>query len=438
MPIRTPLQGLALAFCLGASACTDAANPVGRDNPAPGTPPGDGISLGELRCNADLQDMSVTCGPATQTDASTDIVYGGQNELVTLTSSNVDYSEGTGAFTFDVRVRNLIPQAIGTTDGAAADPGGVKVFFVTEPTATSGSGDIEITNEDGTGIFTAANQPYFRYVEVLDQFEQSSAKPWQFAIPPSVTSFAFSVLIAAPVQYPTGWIEVSHPSYSLRRTYEKRVTGVVRNQFGREIPDAVITWSSANPALAVVDPDSGVVHGMFPGTVGIIASSTNYVYQSPGATQTGAATFTIMGNQLVWTAGAGNTDWNDPANWDRGVAPSPSDTVTVPVVGTGFYPSLVENEGVERLTIQDGATVSINAFDLTANGDVATGTTGGISNTTGRLVLTGTARTLRGVMPRMQVTGSYTLDANVTGRAPLRVQGGRLRSTGFRIRVTSE
>ncbi len=64
--------------------------------------------------------------------------------------------------------------------------------------------------------------------------------------------------------------------------------------------------------------------------------------------------------------------------------------------------------------------------------------TGGITSTAGRLILTGTARDLTGVVPRLRVTGTYTLTGNVTTIAPLQVQSGRLRNTAFRIRVSQQ
>ena len=68
-----------------------------------------------------------------------DLIIGGQNVNVKLTSSNVAYNSGTGRFTFDVTVQNLIPQPLGTTDGTTLAPGGVSVFFTSGPTVTDGT-----------------------------------------------------------------------------------------------------------------------------------------------------------------------------------------------------------------------------------------------------------------------------------------------------------
>jgi hypothetical protein len=118
-----------------------------------------------LTCRADVAARSVSCGdesPKLSSGAHGDIIVGGQNLHVKLTSSNVSYNSTTGGpFTFDVTVKNLLPQAMGTTDGTTADTGGVKVFFQTLPTPV-GTGPITITNADGTnGTFTATNQTYY-------------------------------------------------------------------------------------------------------------------------------------------------------------------------------------------------------------------------------------------------------------------------------------
>jgi hypothetical protein len=96
--------------------------------------------------------------------------------------------------------------------------------------------------------------------------------------------------------------------------------------------------------------------------------------------------------------------------------------------------------GVEVLDITPGGTVptiSLGAFNLDASGSVVTTNSASIDNTAGRLILTGIAQTVEGRLPFVTVTGTYSLSGNVLSRASLRVQGGRLRSTSFRIRTES-
>jgi hypothetical protein len=162
------------------------------------------------------------------------------------------------------------------------------------------------------------------------------------------------------------------------------------------------------------------------------------VLGNPGATQTGAGAFTITGTSLTWTAGAGTTDWNAAGNWDRGASPVAEDSATIPVVGSAVYPVFTANQSIGSISVADGAQVNLGAFDLTASQDALAGLSGGIVGTVGRVILTGTARTTAGVMPRMRVSGTYNLAGNVNAVAPVRVESGRVRSTSFRLRVVSQ
>lgn len=419
-----------------AYACTDQNYPSAPTQVrSPGPSAAAAIQLAKLACVATVASKSVVCEPENKNPGNgvaKDLVYGGQNVYVQLTSSLTDYNSGTQAFTFQVTVRNLIPQAIGTTDGTSVDPSGVKVFFPHNPVVTSGTGVVTIANADGIGTFTGPNQQYYRYQELLEQYDASAGKMWQFNVPPSVNTFAFSLYVSSPVQFPYGWIEVSHPTYNLRRTYTKLITATVFDQLGHVIPGAVVTWSSADGSVATVPSDSGYVTGHLPGVVNINASSQNTVPDSANATQTGVSVFNISGTSLVWTAGAATTAWSTGGNWDRGVSPTAPDSITVPVAAP-MYPLLSSNSAVARATVENGASISLAAFDLTVSGDVTAGTSGGITNTSGRLFLTGAAKTVGGKVPVLRVTGTYSASANITARTPIQVDAGRLTVSAFRL-----
>lgn len=437
LALRAALRPTAALLLLLGSGCVDAL-PLGPSGERPregeGSPE---LQLAEIRCQVSVATESLSCAaPPTADSVAADIVYGGQNVFVQLVSSAVDYDPSTHKFVFNVTIRNLIRQAIGTSDGVAADPSGVRIFFSQLPTANAGTGDITIDNPDGSGTFTASDQPFYRYAQRIEPFATSSPRTWRFDVPPSVESFAFTVYVSAPVRYPTGWIEPSHPSWALRRTYQKALTARVYDQFGREIEGAVVTWSSDDPARATIDPTSGLVSGLLPGAVTLTATSSNDVYGQLGATQTGTAVWSITGVAQEWTQAGGTDDWNTAANWSRNVDPVAEDSVTIPVVGSGIYPVLVENEYIGSITVADGAQLDLGPFNLVASQDVISAPfSGGILGSAGRLWLTGASNSVTGRLPRIRVMGRYALTGNVQTTTSLQVQSGRLRNTGFRIRA---
>ena len=159
----------------------------------PGRPPAATGPL--LTCQVDMGAQTLSCGNPSTT---TDLILGGQGMYVQLRSSNVSYNASTQIFRADVTVQNLTALNLGTPDGSTVT--GVKVFFYSGPTVTSGSGTVTVANPDGTGTFTGTNQPYFLYNEILPTGQVSSGKTWQWSVPSTVTFFTFQVLVDAAVQ----------------------------------------------------------------------------------------------------------------------------------------------------------------------------------------------------------------------------------------------
>jgi hypothetical protein len=145
----------------------------------------------------------------------------------------------------------------------------------------------------------------------------------------------------------------------------------------------------------------------------------------------------VAGVTRTWTAGAGSTDWHTNGNWSPAAVPMSQDSVYVPAAAP-MFPVLAANVSVMGVNVENAASLSLNAFNLTASADVMAGHfSGGINSTTGRLILAGTARQVQGILPRMRVTGTYSLVGNVNTRAPLEVSAGRLTDAAFRIQALS-
>jgi len=94
---------------------------------------------------------------------------------------------------FTARVQNLLAQSIGTLDGATL--AGVKVF-ITDLHSTAGTGTVSVSNADGAGNFTAPNQPYFNYNEIVEPSGYTGSKRWKFNVPETVRSVSMSILIS--------------------------------------------------------------------------------------------------------------------------------------------------------------------------------------------------------------------------------------------------
>jgi hypothetical protein len=151
----------------------------------------------------------------------------------------------------------------------------------------------------------------------------------------------------------------------------------------------------------------------------------------------------VFGATRTWT---GNVDdqWDNGNNWNpAGGTPGSQDTAVVPG-DLPRYPVFDANYTIGGITMTPGAsvqpTINIGAFDCTLTSSINHGSTGLITGT-GRMVFTGSATTIAGGVSNvdyrnLRVTGTVTANSNVNvtgGR--IVVQGGRLRSTGFRIRV---
>jgi hypothetical protein len=419
--------GAALGALLLATACTDR-SPVSPD-PEPGeTPagtPGKPVYLTAVTCTVDLAAETTTCDPVDPAGsaggAPRTLVLGGQGRYVSLETGPMMQNGAAGTISMDVSVRNLIPQALGTTNGTALDPAGVRVFLQSGPYARTGSGSVSIM-ADGVGTFTASAQPYFQYNSVLDPYETSGARTWTFQVDPGVTSFGFSAFVAAAVQYPDGWVDISPKTAVMPPNEQWKLIANSVDAAGNLIPNTFFTWTSTDTTVATVS--DGLVSTVRAGTIPITVTS--------GARQ-GSTTLTVTGMRRVWE-GDVDTNYFTRGNWPFDVVPGPSDTIVIPNPSPN-YPLLTANAQVSGIEIAEGAVLNLAAYDMTASRNVASSTAGGtgIVSTTGRLFLSGTAATVRGRVPRLRVTGTYSLAANLSIVAPLQVDAGRLTSTGFRI-----
>ena len=426
------LRAAAAFALLAAGACTDKSSPLGPDGKTPpptgpGAPP---TTLAALECTASKASLAVSCVPAASQagTAAGDIIVGNQNVYVRLVSSNITYNPGTGQFTFQATLENLIEQPLGTVDGTTPDPVGIRIFFYTGP-VTADPGSVAVV-PDGFDFFTTAAQAFYSYPYLLDQNEVSPAETWTFIVPPTVNSFQFQVLVSAPVEYPTGYITLNGelPGYAygnLHPSTPAALTAAVKNAVGQVVPGTV-TFGTTDAGCAAVSA-GGVVTGVQAGTCAITATA--------GA-RTGEMVFDVTGMTRTWN-GSASADWSAGANWDLGLAPVAADSATIPA-GTPFNPALTAASAIGGVTVADVATLTLGSFNLTVGADLVTGATGGIvAGGAGVVDLNGTG-TARGRVPSLWVTGDYALSGDLLVVAPQSIRAGRMNNPAYQLRIVAQ
>jgi hypothetical protein len=188
---------------------------------------------------------------------------------VHLSSRNTSY-DGVSTFTSEVAVTNLIGQKIGTTDGSTLDADGVRVFFTSGPTVTSGSGTVTVV-PDGYATITTSSQAYYEYDQILAPNDQSSYRTWTFQVPPTVNTFSFTVFVYAAVQYPNGWVGLTPANTYMYLDEDASLTAHLYNVAGVVDNTATFTWFSDNETVATVS--SGLVHANDAGDATITATT---------------------------------------------------------------------------------------------------------------------------------------------------------------------
>ncbi|HEU0053226.1 MAG TPA: hypothetical protein VFQ39_08605 [Longimicrobium sp.] len=424
----------AAAIVAAAAACTDGSNPAA-PKPEPPVGPGGGVpvTVQALRCTGTLQQPKVSCVPETGAPGGVqgDIIVGGQHVYVNVVTTGETYNSGTGQFTFQTTLQNLIEQPMGTTDGTTLDPNGIRIFFNSGPNVTSGTGTASVL-PDGFATFLSAGQAYYQYNQVLAQNATSSAKTWTLVMPPTVSTFDFVLYVSAPVEYPNGYITLNgnlpgasagalHPGSTVP------LTAVVKSAVGNVVAIPV-TFNTTDPLCATVSP-GGVVTGVRAATCNITADAAGIP---------GSLSFDVTGTIRTWD-GSVSTDWSVNGNWVGDLAPVAADSVLIPT-GTPNAPFLVANTSIGGVNVADGATLTLGAFNLTVSANVATGYTvgSGILGTSGSLILAGSGEEAHGRVPSVLVTGTYSLDGDLYAVAPQQVDAGNLTSPNYMLQVVSQ
>jgi alpha-tubulin suppressor-like RCC1 family protein len=251
LPRRRTLLPLALLAAL--AACTDQPSPM--ETPVP-EDAADAVLLQTLSCTVDVRATYVACTdpeeapPTGAPDGLSRIILNPAGKYVRVNFSNQNYSGGI--LTFDATVQNLLVQTLSVSTSGVYDNHGVRVFFTRLPVATSGSGTITVNNAE-VGSFTTDGQLFYRYPQTLATNQTSAPRQWNFSVPATVTTFSFSVQVAAKVQYPFGWIEIKNGStLAVERGASRTLGAVVRDERGVDVTASAgpITWTAQDVSVA--------------------------------------------------------------------------------------------------------------------------------------------------------------------------------------------
>jgi hypothetical protein len=201
--MRTLKAVSTLAFVLAAAGCdglfapdTDSRAVVPSIQQLSGTSVFEGVFHADaiITCNVVVGTPSVLCTSPQDPDVTVPGTRGGLGMHARLVRRAVQYDSTTHLLRVNMQVKNLLYQAMGSTDG---DTTGVKAFFYQNPTTTLGTGTVTITNQDGIAEFTALNQRYFEYPTKLYSMRSTAQRQWIFNVPTTVQRFRFRVYISA-------------------------------------------------------------------------------------------------------------------------------------------------------------------------------------------------------------------------------------------------
>jgi alpha-tubulin suppressor-like RCC1 family protein len=372
-PFRRTLLPLALALV---AACADAPS-----LPPPGDVPAPAADLLRIDCVGDRAGLTLRCEAPDGRVPGRALILGGQGSYVTLASSGAAYVGGS--FTFFTTVRNLLGQAMGTTNGTTGAPEGTRVFFAQPPTVASGTGTITVV-PDGTGTFTGTNQAYYQYDGLLAPGATSAPKRWRLDMPATVGTFAFTVYVSTPVRWPDGWVDLGPASVTVPLAGTAGLTAVVRDRLGNPVPGETVTFASADGAIAGVDASTGLVTAAALGTTTVTATAgartgtvSVKVVRPLNLFTVSPASGTVLVGATLQLGGL----YRDTGNnfvFDRVPAYASSDTTRARVSATGLVTGIAPGAvtitaTIEGLSSASNLTVTTSAAGLVQFAQLAAG-----------------------------------------------------------------
>ena len=240
-----------------------------------------------VSCIADRNTTSVRClsgngatSPATDR-SETAILLTGQDSDLSVRVSGVQWSDSV--LSFDIAVRSLVGQRIGTRNGVTPDGRGIRLVFVTPPD----SGDTRpiATPMAGPGITqdTSLGSPQsaMQFMVVLDSGATSAALPMRLSIPHGATRVRFALVGVAPVPNPHGWLRITPAGASVSVDETTPLRAEHRNAFGRPALPVAIRWRQIGDATAAALTRDGRLRGTRPGDTKLVATCEEQCQATP-------------------------------------------------------------------------------------------------------------------------------------------------------------
>lgn len=274
---RHPLPFAALTLLASAAvlaACSDGRDPL---RSAPETLAEQVAPAALLRCTADVRAGTVSCREESPAGGTAGVRAAHYIYFQSAPHAQVvqnDYVATSTDVQFDLRLVNLVPQAIGTDDGVTLHSRGVRLFFWSAPYVTDGTGSVSVVEPSATGSFTGTNQKYHQWNEIVPSQDTTAAeKHYNFAITGAVNAFEFQLGVSTNMR----WAAITSASSAAETVAvgdSVDLNAFRLNALGDTMALSSITWASSNTAVATVASTSGVVTGVGSGTTSVIASQS--------------------------------------------------------------------------------------------------------------------------------------------------------------------
>ena len=236
-----------------------------------------------IRCVVTRQNASIQCisdagtpTPPPDVDPSgTALILRSQGNDVNLLADSVQWAGDT--VTVGLAVQNVAAQALGTSDGATADPRGIRIVESNDSTPTSGESDSTVKASIVSTRQPGATSSGIRIVEVVAAGRTSAWHQLRLLVPRGAVRAVAALVVIAPVRQPHGWLQLRADSAAIGTGSSVSVDGF--DAIGRPVTVSRAPLSTLSPVIA--DLSGTTVTGRSPGLMRLTASCSSACAMAP-------------------------------------------------------------------------------------------------------------------------------------------------------------